>query len=873
MLTVSNVDQQRIYVPQVDITGTAIDVGPGSTGVAQVRIHSAAYNLTLNATRSDQHYKASVPLILGENLLTITAQDQAGNVTTQQRRIQRLDGTALLSVQPPKGQVVTADALLIEGHIKSHFPASDLRVALSDWQTVPTATSQPNEFRFSFPNLPLKTGLNRFNLLITAPDTTIEQTLIFTRSAGEPGEFAPPALQVLSPQPGTWLTSDQVNIRGHVSSSSSAVQVTVNGTPLPVGQTNPADYYFTESVSFPGLANELTATIDATDAVGNTETFTYTWYRDSNAPVITLAHDPTIGPLRPEPAANTVLASPYTVRGTVQDDNLTSLLLNGKTVDLFPGQATGEYRFEAAVPIPLAGQAQLHFLAHDLSGNSTALNILLFSDASANLAIVLPGDNAALISQGGPIELQVAARLSGQTDQLRVFAQIDDQPGQLLSLNGTLASGMITLPATSSDYRLTVYALDAQDQRVASTSHNVQVSAESDQPVALLYTLPGNGDRLIEPEQPIELSANRALELARLQVDVRETLHGKTWINSDPSGLEALYAEGAQLVDVHRDAEPVPGSLSALPGHRLFAFYPERLYGFNSQIVVTVRYDGLELSRFAFHVRPLPTFVMGSVSDQFGQPLANIPIRLTGNVNRETRSNEDGAFAFGFQEPAGQEIPSGRYSLWLNNALTIPGYGAERYVVSLQGGQRNVLAPTTLLALNPATAFQAYQSGQASLHLANGDLQLTVASAVLRFANGQTSGELHAQFIPFDQLALPAQPGALPLWSYSIQPRGIGVDGHIELSMRLPELAGSLDYLGEHSEYLLLLGYQPERHLLSPVGVGRVEQGWLYSQGALQLSQLDHLAVTVLKPNLQPLLRAIAEGERPLQDLLRELQP
>jgi hypothetical protein len=70
--------------------------------------------------------------------------------------------------------------------------------------------------------------------------------------------------------------------------------------------------------------------------------------------------------------------------------------------------------------------------------------------------------------------------------------------------------------------------------------------------------------------------------------------------------------------------------------------------------------------------------------------------------------------------------------------------------------------------------------------------------------------------------------------------------------------------------YVLLLGLDAQQGVLVPVGVGRVAAGWVHSQGAVWLSQLDYVGVAAADVARQPLLQAIAEGRRPLSDWLRE---
>ncbi len=83
---------------QVTVSGTAIDSGPGASGVAHVYVNNveAAYN-----SSSGTWTLANVSLALGSNQITVRAVDQAGNQTTSSITVTR---------QSPTNHAPTADA-------------------------------------------------------------------------------------------------------------------------------------------------------------------------------------------------------------------------------------------------------------------------------------------------------------------------------------------------------------------------------------------------------------------------------------------------------------------------------------------------------------------------------------------------------------------------------------------------------------------------------------------------------------------------------------------------------------------------------------------------------------------------------------------
>ena len=169
--------------------------------------------------------------------------------------------------------------------------------------------------------------------------------------------------------------------------------------------------------------------------------------------------------------------------------------------------------------------------------------------------------------------MPTAARLSEVAAGYSVTVSLDGQQTPL-TLTGTLASGDITLPAKAGDYTLNYQVLNAAQAVVASSARSIHVKDEQAIAVELLRIKPENAARNVEPNQPIELYFNKAIDVSKLAVTLTETLHGNTYINSDIAGANFLEAEGYTLQQVDRNNEPVTGGLSLLPGGQSLAFTP-----------------------------------------------------------------------------------------------------------------------------------------------------------------------------------------------------------------------------------------------------------------------------------------------------------
>ena len=323
--------------------------------------------------------------------------------------------------------------------------------------------------------------------------------------------------------------------------------------------------------------------------------------------------------------------------------------------------------------------------------------------------------------------------------------------------------------------------------------------------------------------------------------------------------------------ELDSDRVPVPGEVTLLPGSRGLVFFPARHYGFNARVFVEVLYDGETLERYRFKVRPLPTFITGGLNDQFGQPLAGVKVTLP-ELGLRSETNDDGAFSFGFNARPDERIPGGRHELVINPGFDTPGYGSERTTISVEQGRKNELGLLQVPELSDNAPFQRVSASQQSLSLAGGDLEIDVSDAQLLFRRGRTSGEIQVQFFPFSHLAVPMMPGFTPLWAYATQPRGVEVDGPVGLRIKMPRLRGGYDYIPEGTERVVLLGFDTDRDVLAPVGIGRIENHIVTSENGVNLDTLDYIAFAMVPPRHQPLLEAVAAGEKSLNQLIAELQ-
>lgn len=865
LLQILNPAGERTENASFVLHGSISDPVQPHSGVKEVIVTSDKFaNINLAATVTEANFTVEVPLALGANNLTVMARDNSENATQATYLVQRIALPRFQNITPANLSTITENKVTITGQIHTAMPLEGVRFYIKDSQITPSGTGIPDVYAFSLPDVPLALGQNTFLLRAETADGVVEQTLVLVHTPTDPDKIKAPEISLITPANKSQLRLPDFQLKARIISHAGAVSVTVNGQPVTLSSSNGEENYFENTLSFADGQDTLDVTIEATDTLNKKTTLQSTFYLDSSIPQI-YVHG-----LNTAPAINTVINTPFVINGTVTDTNLASVTINGKSGSLKPGATPGSYDFSIPLSISVGEQIQWVINARDLSGNSNSVEYIFQSAAQASISPLLPGDNAEFLYKGQPLVVQTAARVSDLPEGSRVIVTLGEQQINLARA-GTLASGEITLPSQPGNYVLTYKVLDATQTLLASSTRTLRVVNEDAIAISLVNHEPENSAINVETTQPIELYFNKPIDASKLTISVTETLHGNTYIDSDQPGLDFLTAQGYQLKEVHYDNQAISGSYSVLPGNQIVAFYTSRQFGFNGDVRVEVTYDNDELARFSFKIRPLPTFVIGGVADQFGQPLAGVKVSLP-DLGRTTTTNKDGSFAFGFQEQAGKEIPGGRHKVIINPDFSLPGYGVQVRTLSLQEGRKNEVGLMRLTELHPEIPFQLVSSGQAEVDFAGGDLKLDLSAARLLFNNGRPSGNVQYQFMPFEQLNTTMTPGLWPQWMFSAQPRGVIVENPVGIDIKMPALNGSYDYVPAGLEYVVLLGYDPEREVIEPVGIGKIQNYRVVSLGGLNIKTLDHLGYAWLDPKHQPLLKQVAEGTKSMQQLISTLQ-
>lgn len=246
--------------------------------------------LTVNGepvTILDDAFSTSVTLKPGENTITITALDAAGNKSETIRTI-TLDETlpTVALTEPADGAYVNGTSVILKGTVTVK-PGNTVRVLLYNdpANIVPFAITPVADGSWTTPVLPLDPGLNTIVVEVTdaaGKISTIKTTI--TR------DDKVPALAVTGPIADKSVNSSAQTVTGTVTAGSE-ISVTLNGTSVPVTQKPDGTY------SIPVILAEekqYALAITATDALGNSVTTYRNLVYDITAPTI-----PTTAPATP----------------------------------------------------------------------------------------------------------------------------------------------------------------------------------------------------------------------------------------------------------------------------------------------------------------------------------------------------------------------------------------------------------------------------------------------------------------------------------------------------------------------------------------------------------------------------------------------
>ena len=858
------------------ISGTAVDNIGTIASVSINNDQNATEDTT--ATLNGDNWSAQISLGIGVNTITIEATDNSGNKQTEEISITREDVTVdnvvnLTITQPANNSTQSDSSVILVGQLESSIPADTMEVFVAGVEATISATDDVTVFSFVSEPVSLQEGSNAITIEanLTYPSADPESLVRTHTVVYQPvvQEIPLPTVEILSPVTGSQINDESFYLVGEVESFSGVAQVTIDGTPVSLQGGPSQKGTFQELLSFASGADQLSVTVVVADEQGQSTSTTVQYSRDINAPVIAVNDN-----LQAMPVVNTVTESPFTFSGTLSDANLSSFTINDQVVGVTPGQNINEFDFSVGVPLSQGTQQSLALVARDSAGNTTSVEYVLDLSSDVTLEMLLPVNNTTLLNLGEPIELQVAARTTGDTTSLSSVGKVvplsGNNSGQEvdtsdLVIESSITSGYVTVPAQAGDYQIVIEMLSGGNV-VSRTSRNITVEDDQVVPVQLDRVIPADEANGIEPNEFITLFFNRTIDLNLLKIEVYETVHGHTWLRADESGVNPLSAKGYELVKVDRDYEAVPGNLSILPGDKIIAFYPERELAYGADIFINAEYDGEEILRSTYKTRELPTFLEGGVQDQLLQPVGGIKVTIP-ELNRETETNKDGAFAFGYGDEPGETLPAGRYQITINGGLENPSFGTSTRWISIEAGAKNTTGSFILPVINREDAFTPISGGEV-FSLGKGDLELDLTNADITFADGSSDGFAISTFMLISQITHRVDTDFAAPWYYSVQPNGISVRGDVSIKMALPAYEGSHSYVPPVGNLALLIGLNTDNDTLLPIGVGEVVSGHYIESRKMDLQVLDYIGYFTVPESHQQDLQAYLDGEKTIDEII-----
>lgn len=841
-LLLNGANTRSTIADTVTLTGAIVPQhGPISSVVA---VSDQYPSTPFDVLVADAQWSVDVPLVLGVNQITLTAQDTEANRASLMVTVTRhVPPTAFtLTVKSPtSGIVVTEPGITVSGQVDGVPASGTLQVKVAEDDATVIATA--GQYTYNSRLITLNPGANQIDVQASAGSYRVAQTVLVTYEP-EPDTVPMPELTITAPPREGWIDSDSFQLAGYAVSYIGDVSVSIDGEQVSV-PGNGGISHFNSLINIQG-GDSKTVTLTVSDSLERMITRQFQFYKDTQAPIFTID-----SPLQSTPTENLVRQNPYPLSGTITDPNLASFTINNGNVGLKP-VSDGVYAFK--VNLGLTAHTADHFSlqAKDSAGNLTTLNVALRLDTAVSIQLALPEHETTLIAGDEPLVFKVVAQITGlaggeQAQASLVNANDETVDNQPLTLADGIATGSLSAPAGAGDYTVTVNVENSQ-QLLATTQAVLQVIEPAAVDLAVVGMSPTNNARQIEPNAPITVFFNTALDSTKVIFEVFETAHGNTYINQDEPGTSAMFARGYSLQEINRDHEAVPGEVAWLPGNTGVTFYPKRDFAYNADIYVNVRYRGdngeRELTRSYLRTRPLPTFIEGMVTDEIGNPLAGIEVSLP-SLKRSTLTNRAGAFSFGYGDSAEGSLEPGRYRLQFNPGLKALRYGTHARWVQVEAGSRNLQTRVLLPRLNPEIAFSYVRSGQAS-RLNGGEVALDLTQARILFGNGELEGSLHLQFTPTTMSGFGFQPVYAPTWVYQVQPSGIaventGVNG-LQVDFALPAYQDQYDYAPIDNELVLLLGLNPDTRQLEPAGVGIAQKRRIRSVGTTHFQVLDAIA-------------------------------
>lgn len=851
-------NDQQVDTPQIYVSGI---VTPGSLAIARAYLYKSddPANISFLNISSDGTFTSQLNLLEGTNEYTLLAEDTQGNKALASFKATFTSAFELLSVTPASGITLQDEVVLITAQVNA---SSDIQLKINQ---VPADVEKISATHYKFTlAVPLTPGANQLNLQISSVDKALNQVLEYTYQPADMSEYPAPLITLQSPTVNSRTAKAQLPLIAQVASKVGGIELTLNGNALQAGSSDETSVNIAEQILLSEGDNHFELT--ATDALNQTTTLGFEINRDNQAPVISVQGDYLL-----PPQVNALPSTAFRLAGTVSAGDLASFTIQGNKVVLSE-LSNGNYEFEHDLRISAQQDNLVELEAVDSLGNQSTMSYYFHGNNNLNMAWVTPVFPAQWIIEMGtqrPFAIKLAEENGDESYAVELISST-----QTLTIPhekvGDLLVGSIVGVQDAGEYQVRVSAT-ANGQLMSELIGKVTVISQED--VALevikLYPLPESRDN--ETDTFMQVNFNRPIDVSKLDITVRRTLHGLTYQNLDAPGVDFLHAKGQQLVEVNLDRELVPGGISILPDNSSFAFYPQQDLGYTAEVDWQVKYDGQVVAKQRFKTRALPTVIDGGVKDSLGQSIQGVTVEIT-KLGLSTVTNSDGAFSFGYGASANNNIKGGSYNITVNSNFIFEKLGEINIPVEIKQGRRNQLPLLRVPNLSNEIPWINTTRSASQVNLAQGDVIIKLNGAKLDFPG--THSAIHAQFVPTNGVVRQVYPGSAPLWFYQLQPFGIQVNGPVDIEIKAPKLRGTLDYLGilpGEKRYSFLLGYNQTKDVIEPVGVVEIKDGKLKTLTPIEMSTLDYLGYTHTHFEYQQHFKRFVDGEIGFTELVAKV--
>lgn len=833
----------------------------GNLAIAKAYVYNTLTPTALSFINinADHTFSKALSLNQGANHFVIVVEDVAGNRAQVDFTANLLVTFQILSITPASGSTHISSQVNVVIDVSTPV---ELPLKIN---TLPAHSEQISDgvYRYTY-NAQLVPGANALALQIIGANHTLNQTLNYVFQPADMSAYPAPSIEVQSPTNNSRTNKSELPFIAQVNSNVGGIQFTLNGTPLDsISTADGVDYY---SLQLNLNDGQNSIALQARDALNQTTNHDIVIVKDSTAPSLVVDGDYKLPSL-----VNVVPSANMQLTGTVTATDLASLTIQGNQVSLTE-TAVGVYQFDEGISIPAAQDTLVTLVASDDLANKTSYSYYFRAENNLSLSWISPSFPVQWFIESNT-QRPFAVKLNNPSGNETYTVQLVS-PTQTINMPfekvGDLLVGTISGIQGSGDYQLVTRA-QVNGNTLKQLTGQLTVISQQDLAVQVSSVYPQPETRHLPTDTFVQVNFNRPVDVSKLHIEIRRTLHGLSYLDLDATGTDFLHAKGMQLVQVDVDREQVAGGISILPDDSSFAFYPKTDLGYSADIDWQVTYDGELLAKQRFSTRALPTVIEGGVQDSLGQSIAGIQVEIKA-LGLTTTTNNDGAFSFGYGASAQNNISGGSYNITVNSGFMVGGLGEINTPIEIKEGKRNQLRLIRIPNISENIQWINVPRNASQVSLAQGNITLDLQGGRLDFPAPHSA--IHAQFIPTAGMVRQVYPGAAPLWFYQMQPYGIKPSKPVSIQMTMPKLFGNLNYIGAQpgeTRYSFLLAYNPTKNLIEPVSVVEITDGILKTINAVQLPSLDYLGYTHTDYKYQEQFKQFVNGDISFVELVAKV--